>query len=285
MEEQNGRQENGTLLTREEEASLHLLEPLFARHLDLILDTLARHLRSDPTLASLLSDDVEVVRLKRSLRDYLLSLLNKESERSVGGDGVEAADYGDPFGLGLSWQRRILVDVLTSIQPLAFDAVSWTKLDSYHTIWNALLKVVFHDLESAMSASLKQRDDMVEAARRDTSEARRALDRALNKQAAEEEQRQAEHRTVVRLLTTWLTKTSELAQEMGTPLNVILGRAESLLERTEDEKTYASLQSIVKQVERLIPLRQELCTLNHEFNSQPAAPDRETMTATPLAGC
>ena len=56
MEERDGRQENGMLLTREEEVSLRLLEPLFARHLDLILETLALHLGSDPDLASLLSD-------------------------------------------------------------------------------------------------------------------------------------------------------------------------------------------------------------------------------------
>ena len=60
----------------EEEASLRLLEPLFARHLDRILETLALHLGSDPDLASLLSDDLAVARLKRSQQEYLLSLLN-----------------------------------------------------------------------------------------------------------------------------------------------------------------------------------------------------------------
>ena len=50
---------------------------------------------------------------------------------------------------------------------------------------------------------------------------------------------------------------------MGTPLNVILGQAELLLERTEDVKAQAALQSIVRQVERLIPLRQQLCSLDH----------------------
>lgn len=58
-------------------------------------------------------------------------------------------------------------------------------------------------------------------------------------------------------------KMSGLAQEMGTPLNVILWRAESLLERTEDEAAQAALQSIIRQVEQLIPLRQQLCSLYH----------------------
>jgi len=103
----------------------------------------------------------------------------------------------------------------------------------------------------------------VEAARQEASEAKRTLELALRKQEVEETQRQADHRTVTSLLTTWLTKTSELAQEMGTPLNVILGQAELLLEQTEDGKTRAVLQSIVRQVERMIPLREQLCSLDH----------------------
>ena len=75
---------------------------------------------------------------------------------------------------------------------------------------------------------------------------------------ADESQRQAEHRTVVTLLAGWRAKMAGLAQEMGTPLNVILGQAELLLEQTEDGKTRAALQSIVRQVERLIPLREQL---------------------------
>ena len=250
------------LLTLEEEASLPLLEPLFARHLDLILETLALHLGSEPGVASLLSDDLAVARLKRSQQEYLLSLLNGENQGSVDRDGAQAAQYRDPFGLGADWHLRTFVHFLTSIQPLVFEAF-WTRPRLHHTVWNALLKVIFRDLELAMSASLKQRDELVEAARQDVSEMRRALDLALNKQVADESQRQAEHRTVVRLLAAWLTKMSGSAQEMGTPLNVILGQAELLLEQTEDGKTRAALQSIVRQVERLIPLREQLCSLDH----------------------
>jgi hypothetical protein len=67
----------------------------------------------------------------------------------------------------------------------------------------------------------------------------------------------------------WRVKMSGLAQEMGTPLNVILWRAESLLERTEEETAQAALQSIIRQVEQLIPLRQQLCALDHEPEIKP----------------
>ncbi len=78
-------------------------------------------------------------------------------------------------------------------------------------------------------------------------------------------------------LAVWHAKMSGLAQEMGTPLNVILGHAESLLERREDETAQAALLTIVRQVERLIPLRQQLCTLDREPRSEPAAADLKAM--------
>ena len=236
-----------------------------------------------PTVTSLLSDDLAVARLKRSQQEYLLSVLNGENEGSDGKDGVQAAPYRDPFGLGAGWHLRTFVHFLTSIQPLVFEAF-WTRPRLHHTVWNALLKVIFRDLELAMSASLKQRDEMVEAARQDVSEVRRTLELALNKQVAEERQRQAEHRTVVRLLAAWLTKMSGSAQEMGTPLNVILGQAELLLEQTEDVKTRAALQSIVRQVERLIPLREQLCSLDHGLGRELHTSDLKAMVEESPAG-
>ena len=285
MEEGNTRQENGMLLTQEEQASLRLLEPLFVRHLDLILESLVLHLGSDSALAPLLSDEIEVARVKRSQQEYLFSLVNGKNEGSVGRDSVQAADYRDPFGFGPSWQLRTFVHFLTSIQPLAFEAFSWTKPHAYHTIWNALLKVIFRDLELAMSASLKQRDERVEAARQDANEAKRTLDFALNEQMAEEKQRQAEHVRVMTQLAIWRVKMSGLAREMGTPLNVILWHAESLLERTDDPTAQAALQLIVRQVERLIPLRQQLCSLNYSFRSESYVPDLEAMAEEPRSEC
>ena len=264
MEVRDGRQDDRMLLTQEEETSLTLLEPLFARHQDLIFEILPRYIRSEPNGASLLSDDLASARLTRLQQEHALSFPNGEKEGSVGGEGGEATDIHDPFGLGVGRQLQIITHFLTSIQPLVFDAFGATPR-LYHTVWNALLKVVLRDVDLAMRESLIQRDELVKAAVQDVNETRRELDLLLSKQALDEGHRQAEHRTVVNLLTIWLTKTSELAQEMGTPLNVILGRAESLMERAEDEKSQAALQSIVRQVERLIQLREQLCSLDHGF--------------------
>jgi signal transduction histidine kinase len=253
MEERDGRQENGTLLTQEEEASLTLLGPLFARNRDLIFEILPRDLRSEPDGASLLRDDLASARLTRMQQEH-------------------------PGG-----HLRSIVHFLTSIQPLVFDAFG-AKPSLHHRVWNALLKVVFRDIDLAVRESLTQRDELVKGAAQDVNETRRELGLLLNKQALDEGQRQAEHRTVVNLLAIWLAKKSELAQEMGTPLNVILGRAESLLERAEGEKAHASLQSIVIQVERLILLRQQLCALDLVLGSELHATTLKATAEEPLTG-
>lgn len=54
------------------------------------------------------------------------------------------------------------------------------------------------------------------------------------------------------------TLASGLAYEIGTPMNVIQGRAEYMMERSSDEATKRGLRTIVSQVERITMLMQQL---------------------------
>jgi len=56
------------------------------------------------------------------------------------------------------------------------------------------------------------------------------------------------------------TLASGLAHEVGTPMNVILGRAESLLRHTKEEKTARGLMIIIEQIDRMTRLIQHLLT-------------------------
>jgi len=56
------------------------------------------------------------------------------------------------------------------------------------------------------------------------------------------------------------TLASGLAHEVGTPMNVILGRAESLLKHTQEERTAHGLQIIIAQIDRMTRLIQQLLT-------------------------
>ncbi len=56
------------------------------------------------------------------------------------------------------------------------------------------------------------------------------------------------------------TLASGMAHEIGTPMNVILGRAEQLMRRTEDETTRKGLATITTQVERITKIMNQLLT-------------------------
>ena len=54
------------------------------------------------------------------------------------------------------------------------------------------------------------------------------------------------------------TLASGMAHEIGTPMNVILGRAEYLMDRVKDEPTRKGLQTIIAQVERITKVMNQL---------------------------
>ena len=54
------------------------------------------------------------------------------------------------------------------------------------------------------------------------------------------------------------TLASGMAHEIGTPMNVILGRAEYLMDRVKDEPTKKGLQTIITQVERITKVMNQL---------------------------
>ncbi len=56
------------------------------------------------------------------------------------------------------------------------------------------------------------------------------------------------------------TLAAGMAHEIGTPMNVILGRAEQLMRKTEDETTRRGLATITAQVERITKIMNQLLT-------------------------
>jgi PAS domain S-box-containing protein len=56
------------------------------------------------------------------------------------------------------------------------------------------------------------------------------------------------------------TLASGMAHEIGTPMNVILGRAENLMRRTDEEATKKTLGIIISQVERITRIMNQLLT-------------------------
>jgi hypothetical protein len=247
------------VLTQNEQAALSLLEPLIERHLDVILETFVLQLGSDPHVAPLLEDDRALDRLKRSQQRYLLALVREEDMMH----DDNGASYRDPFGLGAQWHFRTLTHFVTALQPLAQDILREPRLQ-YRTAWHALLKVVFHDLDRLMSACSSLHDQWVGTVKEEECDATRARDALRNPDEAELDQRFMNDLKRFEASALWRATVADAAREMGAPLNAILKHAESLLGQPEGLAVQAALQGIVKNVERMIRIRQTLCAADEE---------------------
>lgn len=65
------------------------------------------------------------------------------------------------------------------------------------------------------------------------------------------------------------TLASGMAHEIGTPMNVILGRAEYLMDRVKEEQVKKGLQTIVAQVERITRVMNQLLSFARRKPPQP----------------
>ena len=64
------------------------------------------------------------------------------------------------------------------------------------------------------------------------------------------------------------TLASGMAHEIGTPMNVILGRAELLMRKAKDESTRRGLETIVNQVERITKIMNHLLSFARKRPSE-----------------
>ncbi|MDR4493889.1 MAG: PAS domain S-box protein [Nitrospirales bacterium] len=73
------------------------------------------------------------------------------------------------------------------------------------------------------------------------------------------------------------TLASGMAHEIGTPMNVILGRAELLMRKAKDEHTRSGLATIVTQVERITKIMNQLLSFARRRPSERRAVDLRTV--------
>lgn len=100
------------------------------------------------------------------------------------------------------------------------------------------------EVEVAAARFADQDGEAIQVVARDVTEQKRI----------EQQLRQAERLAEVGTLA------AGMAHEIGTPMNVILGRAEQLMRRTDDELTRKALGTIMAQVERITKIMNQLLT-------------------------
>ncbi|MDA2911481.1 protoglobin domain-containing protein [Nitrospiraceae bacterium AH_259_D15_M11_P09] len=246
------------LFTAEEETALKSLQGLMKRHVDELVEAFYRHLMSFAETRRLLSDEMIKTRLMDAQKRYLLSLVTGPYDATYQEGRLQIGKVHERIGLTPQWYLGAYALYLNLLRPLIFREFR-SQPEQLQTILTALTKVVFLDIQLAIEAYIVKSSEKLEFANRQLATLTRELEKGLTEKKKDLQQTLEQLRQTERLAELG-TLASGMAHEIGTPMNVILGRAEYLMRRTEDEQTQKGLQTIVTQVERITRIMNQLLT-------------------------
>lgn len=243
-------------LTREEEVALSTLQPLMVQHVEELVAAFYHHLLSFPDTRTFLTDDLISTRLLEAQKRYLLSLVTGPYDRAYEEGRRRIGQVHARLGLTPEWYMGAYALYLSLLEPLIFATFRHQPV-TYVAVRVALTKIMFLDLQLALEAYIEKSSAGQEAAVKKLTGFNRDLEQGLsqNRQVLSETQQQLR---LTERIAELGTLAAGLAHEIGTPMNVILGRAEMLLQRTDDETMKKGLTIITLQVERMTRLMNQL---------------------------
>jgi signal transduction histidine kinase len=243
-------------LTKEEEVALTALQPLMAQHVDELVGAFYRHLLSFPDTRSFLTDELISTRLLEAQKRYLLSLVAGSYDRAYEEGRRKIGQVHARLGLIPEWYFGAYALYLSLLEPMIFENFR-NQPAKYVAVRIALTKVMFLDMQLALEAYIEQSSEVQDYAVKQLAGFTRELEQGLvqNRHVLSETQQQLR---LTERLAELGTLAASMAHEIGTPMNVILGRAELLMRRTDDETMKKGLGIITAQVERITRLMNQL---------------------------
>jgi len=242
--------------TSEEEVALTALQPMIAQHVDELVGTFYGHLLSFPDTRTFLTDELISTRLLEAQKRYLLSLVTGPYDRAYEEGRRRIGQVHACLGLTPEWYVGAYALYLSLLEPLIFEQFR-DQPATYVAIRIALTKVMCLDMQLALEAYIEKSSEGQDSAVKQLTGFTRALEQGLvqNQHLLSETQQQLRFTQRVAELG---TLAASMAHEIGTPMNVILGRAEMLMRQTDDETMKKGLGIITAQVERITRLMNQL---------------------------
>lgn len=242
--------------TTEEEVALTTLQPLMAQHVEELVGAFYRHLLSFPDTRKFLTDELISTRLLEAQKRYLLSLVTGPYDQAYEEGRRRIGQVHARLGLTPEWYFGACALYLSLLEPLVFEKFR-NQPATYVAVRIALTKVMFLDIQLALEAYIEKSSEGQDYAVKQLVGFTRELEQGLvqNRHVLSETQHQLHLTERVAELG---TLAASMAHEIGTPMNVILGRAEQLMQRTDDETMKKGLAIIAAQVERVTRLMNQL---------------------------
>jgi len=200
----------------------------------------------------------QIDRLKQLQTAYFDRLTSGTYDLAYFEDRLRVGLAHQRIGLSPEWYLGAYNLYLSLIFPMMHEEYRGRPAE-FLSLFMAFRKVVFFDIGLAIEAYIQKANEKLEYANRELAVMAKELGRGLDRRTQElmhsrEQLEQAER------LAELGTLASGMAHEIGTPMNVILGRAEFLQRKTKDSDTAKGLQTIIDQVERITRIMNQLLT-------------------------
>jgi signal transduction histidine kinase len=224
------------------------------------VDEFYRHLLQNPATQNLLRNDEVRGRLLASQRDYLLSLANPEIDSAYVADRESIGTTHERIGLDTQWYLGAYALYFQLLLPMVREAMRSRGAADEERAIAALAKRLLFDANLAIGQYLARREADLRHLNSELTAASRALTREVGETKNSLEVSQARAQAAERLASV-ATLVTGLAHEIGTPMGVLRGHAESLESAVESERDQWRLRMILEQIDRITSIIHSLLNI------------------------
>jgi signal transduction histidine kinase len=239
------------------------LQELFAEHADEIVDAFYNHLLKFEDTRALLTSEEMRNRLKTLQKEYLLSLVRGE---------YDEAYYESRLRIGRSHERIHLEPkyylgayslYFSILYPLIFEKYKNNPEKLQDTLL-ALTRIFSFDSQIAMEAYIETYHQKLAFINTELEKMNWTLEERVEERTKELKEFEERFRHAERLVIVG-TLASQIAHEVGTPLNIISGRMELVAERGKnDERLLKDVQIIHQQLDRITKIIRDLLEMSRK---------------------
>jgi len=240
-------------------AALAELEPLFEANAEAFTERFYQHLLAFDVPRGLLRDPAVRDRLLDSQKQYFTSLCSPKMDAAYAERRAAIGRMHERIGLEPVWYigaYAIYLGEVNRLLGLHFRG-DVARAQLAH---DTLCKRILFDLELAVEAYVDRRAQQLEFANRELAAAQRGLAREVREQREELRTTAARARAAEQLASVGVLAAG-LAHEIGTPMSIIRGHAESLESAVRDERSQWRVRTIVEQIDRISNIMRALLDL------------------------
>lgn len=242
------------------------LSELLTQHADEIVDAFYSHLlKFEETRALLTSEEVST-RLKAMQKEYLISMVRGVYDQDYYESRLRIGRTHERIHLEPRYYLGAFALYLSLLYPLIFEKYRGDEDKLLNTLL-ALTRIVMFDAQVAMEAYIEKYHQKLEFINSELEKATWKLQERVDDSTRELKHFEERFRHAERLVIIG-TLASEIAHEVGTPLNIISGRLELLADRAkQDDRIQNDVRIIHQQLDRITKIIRDLLEMSRKKES------------------